>query len=211
MAFPTTGILDNFDRTNDATPPPGANWSTVYNGHTIAGNQLVGFTAGDANVSAWIAATYGPGIEAYITCGDSGGYSGLYILDPTLDHGYSIGRVDATHWAIYRADTAGTDETAIGTYSLTVGSNYSIGIYYDAAAETIYFYHKASGGSWTEVNHVADSTYPDMNTLQVFSFSTVALDNFGGGSVAAAAGITYPQLEHAAGRGSFRGIGLGVR
>ena len=37
MAFPTTGILDDFNRGNEG-PPPSANWTTLVQGHKVVSN-----------------------------------------------------------------------------------------------------------------------------------------------------------------------------
>jgi hypothetical protein len=187
MAFPTTGILDTFDRANDSTPPPGANWSTVYNGHDIITNQLRGHTNADANVSAWVAATYGPSIEAYITATAASPNFTLYMLNSGLEHGYSVSVEDGTSIKIYRQVSFGTTEVQLGaTVSVTFGSGDGLGMYYDAAADTIHVYMNDSGGGWSEVTTRSDSSYTDMNSLAFFSFSNViTFNDFGGGTFVA--------------------------
>jgi glycosyl hydrolase family 114 len=60
-SFPSTGLLDNFDRSDG---PVGSNWSGTTSGYTIAGNQL------DVNLGAdiyWSPSLFGVDQEAYVT------------------------------------------------------------------------------------------------------------------------------------------------
>jgi hypothetical protein len=60
-AFPQTGILDNFNRSNGAI---GANWGGSTTGYNIASNQL-GITTG--NTIFWKAASFGGNQEVFVT------------------------------------------------------------------------------------------------------------------------------------------------
>lgn len=67
MAFPTTGVLDNFNRTN-ANPLDGS-WTNGWwdNGNMrLVSNQLQGTTANKWNGARYNAATYGADCEVYI-------------------------------------------------------------------------------------------------------------------------------------------------
>ncbi len=82
MAFPTTGILDSFNRANEG-PPPSASWSTgVFTGGAGNGLKVVSNTcmASGANASGWWnLAQYGNS-EVYFTVVDYGNAdNSLYI------------------------------------------------------------------------------------------------------------------------------------
>jgi hypothetical protein len=89
MAFPSTPILDDFNRSNEG-PPPSSNWTSIYNGHVVASNHIRGYVYNDNNVSMWNASTFGPNIEAYAARKNE--YTSLGV----------IGRLDASsngYWA----------------------------------------------------------------------------------------------------------------
>ena len=68
-AFPSTGVLDTFDRANGAI---GANWSGQAGGYSILSNQLDVGSGGDVY---WASASYGANQEAFVTYStiDAGG------------------------------------------------------------------------------------------------------------------------------------------
>ena len=187
MAFPTTGILDNFNRANQGPPPTG--WTTIYNGHKVVSNALQGNTGGDANVSVWNTTGLGPSIEAYITIVNTGSFVTLYIIDAALSVGYSVAYgADAVQ--VFRQDEFGVTETQLGAdISVTMGAGDALGMYYDAATDTIYAYRKPSGGSWAELGSRSDSTYTSLSRIGLFTYTTNNFDDFGGGTVVGAQSI----------------------
>lgn len=70
MPFPTTSILDNFNRTDEG-PPPSASWdfpigSFVPNGLSVISNT-VGRTPNNFGGAYWVASVFGPNSEIYGT------------------------------------------------------------------------------------------------------------------------------------------------
>lgn len=189
-------IIDNFDRATDTTPPPGANWATIYNGHDISANRLQGHTSSDANVSAYIGATYGPNAGFYIQMINTASafYWGLYFLDSTYDHGYMVAIEGGNVVKIYKVDTAGADETVLGAdISQSFADGDWLGMSFESG--TIKAYRKPSGGSWAELGSRSDSTYSDMDSFSIFCYSTIPGDNFGGGTVSGGAEAISPSVS----------------
>jgi hypothetical protein len=84
MAFPTTSVLDQFNRANG---DPGANWTGPSFGDanklSIFSNQIESAAAA-FGAECWTASTFGPGIEVFadLASGISGGGSiRLIIID----------------------------------------------------------------------------------------------------------------------------------
>jgi hypothetical protein len=61
IPYPSTGILDNFNRANGAL---GSNWAGVTGGYSLASNQL---TVGSGDAILWQAAPFGADQEVYVT------------------------------------------------------------------------------------------------------------------------------------------------
>lgn len=200
-AFPSTPILDDFDRADEG-PPPGAAWVTpTWNdgtaGHVglkTASNHLVS----NGNANGCVAAyneSFGPDCEFYATI--------------------AAGEVDVTQFECYlRADTnqldnyfvagngymlfvniAASGGMALGKFSsggtafvgsadIAVGVGDSFGI--RAIGSTITAFHKPSGGSWSAVITVTDATFSGAGYSGIMiNDNTGALDDFGGGNVVA--------------------------
>ncbi|KKL92143.1 hypothetical protein LCGC14_1887670 [marine sediment metagenome] len=67
MAFPTTGLLDDFNRGNEG-PPPSADWTTLVEGHKVVSNECQSNnTSASQNVSMWDTNTFGPDCEVFIS------------------------------------------------------------------------------------------------------------------------------------------------
>ena len=62
--FPTTPVLDNFNRANGAI---GANWGGYASAFSIASNQLDVTAGGFDTYTIWNATSFGADQEAYIT------------------------------------------------------------------------------------------------------------------------------------------------
>ena len=63
-SFPSTGVLDNFNRANGAI---GSNWSGNKSGYSISSNQLLVGTSGSNSDIYWNASSFDADQEAYIT------------------------------------------------------------------------------------------------------------------------------------------------
>lgn len=189
MAFPTTGILDNFNRANEG-PPPSSGWAadaTVgTNQLTTSGNTLA---AGTSNVFAyWAQSIFGPDSEVWVTLTTKSGgtnYLALYLrFDPATHNGYEleldpvVGGTDTSQH--YRVDNAVF--TAIGAAISQEFSN-GDGLGLEVDGTTLQGYRR-SGSTWAPLGTTrSDSTYKGIGRLAIQLGNTdVVCDDFGGGT-----------------------------
>lgn len=197
MAFPTTSVLDNFNRADGAL---GTNWSLAYNyfgagDPTISGNVVVCGTG--YHVMYWNALTPGADQESYIDVPTKWGSietpsEGVAVECRMANYaqstwrGYEVMVLSVTGtgndtWHVNRIDDhVATQLGATVTREYADGD--SVGI--EAIGTTIKAYHK-SGGTWTEVASRTDSTYNDggIGFYAGRDATNWQYDNFGGGTV----------------------------
>jgi len=193
MAFPTTPVLDTFDRADASTL--GANWSgnliKQYAGSTpdsaILSNQATGLVS-NAPALHYTSTTYGPDCEVYISVPTlpPGDVSALYlrIAQPgtTTADGYEL-RADAiaSEWTIYSV-TNGV-ETPIGSavsHAFAAGDKMG----FSAVGSTLTGY-RFTGGTWNQIIQRTDSTYLSAGLIGTYysSGTVYKLDDFGGGTI----------------------------
>lgn len=208
MPFPTTSILDNFNRTDEG-PPPSASWdypiaSFVPNGLSVISNTL-GRTPSNFGGAYWSASTFGPDSELYGTIstmvgsdtidfglllriqspgsGGAGGagMDGYYVSFTRNSPNYQL--------LIYRIDNAvftqlGTTQTP---GNLVVGDKIGAQI----IGNSIQAY-RDSGSGWASYGTPeTDSTYSGAGYVGVvIADPTGRMDDVGGGTVVG--GITFP-------------------
>lgn len=198
MAFPTTGLLDNFNRADDLTPPPGANWTnTVVSGDV--GMQLVGnaLTFGSAALSSnyWNVSTFGPNCEVYAGTvatppSANGAYLELFarVSNPgggTLT-GYSFRytQAAASTWELNRWDNGAKTVIASGSTG-AMAANDKLGL--ECTNSQISGY-RFTGGSWAQKATVSDATYAGAGFIGLRVNDSAAdgfeWDDFSGGSIA---------------------------
>lgn len=204
MSFPTTSVIDSFNRSN-VGPPLGGNWSTLY--------DLIGFKIVSEHIEPggsaltcgeyWNAATFGPDSEAYITdltVDTTGAWAGI-VLQVRMANpgsstmtGYEVDfylRDDSSTVGdvyFYRLDDSATFVQLGATVTgLTFSNGVTFGI--EMIGTTLKAYYKPSGGSWTEIGSRTDSTYDSAGYIGVGWWYTepanTDLDDFGGGTVVA--------------------------
>jgi hypothetical protein len=203
MAFPTTAVLDNFDRANGGL---GANWSgPVINGNgrmAIISNQVQPGAAGAddyynvatyaecevycdmpalpaANKIAWIMAR----IVSPNVANATDGYEIDYTYKTTTDT-IQVYRIDNSSW------------TQLGaTISQDFSAGDSLGM--EIAGGTITPYRK-TGGSWAALSARSDATYSAAGYIAFGGddVTSMRLDNFGGGTIVAAGGSIAPHADH---------------
>ncbi len=192
MAFPTTGILDNFNRADGAL---GANWGRPYSNllgeWAVSGNQCVaGALQNGAVANYWSAATFGADSEVY-AIRISGGFSiALRLADVTgtSPDGYYN---DTSAGSINRLDNGATTQLGATFTGVTTNGN-SAG--FEAIGSTFKAYEK-SGGTWAELASRTDSTYSAAGYLWITcSLQGNTLDDFGGGTVIVAEQSVVPIL-----------------
>ncbi len=194
MAFPTTNILDNFNR-SDADPLDGS-WTTPISIVGIVGQAhlLSNTITGRAANAFWNASQPGPDVEAYITistlpatgAGPVYVYGRMTTADASSD-GYSAdfriagGSVHTTR-LLRLLDGDGT-ELASRT-DITWSNGDSLGL--EIIGTTIKLYRKSSG-VWTELLSATDSTYQAAGYIGFgMADENAVLDDFGGGNVGSA-------------------------
>jgi hypothetical protein len=191
MAFPTTAVLDNFNRA-DTGPPPSASWSTPTGagGCAVSGNYC--YCDSSPAWSIYNVSTYGANSEAYGTLvndPDSNTHGVLARMvqtgDVTTIDGYSVRVVESfgVKVNIYRVDNgAATQLGSSKSVALVASSKFGIEI----IGSGISSYTKIGAGSWTKQDTQTDATYSAVGNVGIYLTSFTALDDFGGGTVVSA-------------------------
>jgi hypothetical protein len=202
VAFPTTSVLDTFDRA-DVGPPPSASWSadtvTGPSGLKVVGNLVAVSQANGFDY--WNVATYGPDSEVFLdvtTKPGNGNYFAVYLrFDPVGHNGYEA-ELDVA---------AGTDTTGIWREDNAVFTQLGASISQEFAAgdalglemvgSTLQAYRRSSG-VWSALGTTrTDATYAVAGRLAAQFGDTIARGNdFGGGTQAGGPGYL---LEDASG------------
>lgn len=192
MSFPTTPILDNFNRAPEG-PPPSASWITpepgYFTGMSVSGNQCVSAPAPSG--AAW-GTQFGPDCEVYATVITLGAdaFINLYTrlndtdFSATADFYYFLIGHDtgATYdWYIYKV--IDTVQTQLNSGSFTLNNGDSVGM--SAIGDQIKAWHKPSAGSWTELGGATDSDIAGAGYIMIDwqGDGTLTFDDFGGGDV----------------------------
>lgn len=203
FSFPSTAILDDFNRADEG-PPPSENWTlgfaaglegTTEPGHQVISNELAN-TGSDINQNWYNAAQYGPDCEAYITVTNSGSVNAVGLAARLTDivgfssNGYYVqinrtGGGDNRNFQIMRIDNGGVTvlanvaETGVGSMT---GDKYGIrlvGNNIELWADT--------GEGWLLKLTAVDSTYKGAGYLGILtdssSSSVSRWDDFGGGDI----------------------------
>jgi hypothetical protein len=200
--FPTTGILDDFNRANQG-PPPSASWANFRPNGLIVQNQAVtGATQQVENKDHW-AATPAADQEVYITIAsipdpNAGEYfEVLGRLDPVAYTGYSVYGgfvgVDGVMQIIRYDDEF--NWTALATYlGLPKFTKIGLQIIGDVLSAWYYF-----GGAWVLAGSVTDNTYTGGKIGLLISASNTfpVGEDFGGGSYAPCTPLTSATITHA--------------
>lgn len=196
MAFPTTGILDDFNRANEG-PPPSASWSS--SGYTAASQASVVSNevkfATFAGGGAW-GTTFGPDSEGYMTLGATLMSNNIPFL--IMVRGKEIGaatidcyqarldRIDANPGFLMRINRIDNNvSTTLGASDNdtagTIASGMKIGLEVVGSTLTTYFNRS---GTWTSVSSRSDSTYADAGyVLMTCTEAAASFDDFGGGTI----------------------------
>jgi hypothetical protein len=182
VAFPTTSVLDDFNRANEG-PPPSASWSAPMwwadNLKVISNTAGSDTTTGDAY---WNAGTVGPACEAYadMTSLGSAAYLGVRMTSPggTAD-GYFYFWRPGPNAEIARIDN-GTRTRLGAAFDASTSAGDSLGI---SAVEDALTAH-GKNGSWSVVAERVDGTYLTSGYIGLgVDDTTTRWDNFGGGTV----------------------------
>ena len=188
MAFGDTGVLDDFNR-SDEGPPPSSEWSTLIGSAfwEVISNQIEGAT-GTWAPDYYNVAIYAYPMEAFVTLGNApSAYSslewGILNVGASWD-GYSLQWMpsDGELYVERQDDASGTQLGA--TIYQACSAGYKMGIWHEADG-TIHIYLD-SGSGWSENTTRSDSTYTDPGYLGLATYAISAaqqFDDFGGGEV----------------------------
>lgn len=205
MAFPTTGILDNFNRADEGPPPTG--WRSEGLVGASSGLIVQSNTCKDSTADGGVYATsYGPDSECFYTWSTlpANGQScrlGVRISTPggsTSGYELRVNRVDANPGAdiLYLRLDSGAATQLGATINDTDGA-LSSGVKFgmDVSGNTITGYVNRSG-SWSSYSSQSDSTYTAAGYIGMRCSDTSALfDDFGGGTVSSGTPSNYTVIN----------------
>lgn len=199
-AFPTTSVLDTFNRTAENPLSQAGAWTNRIvlgdNDLRTDGTGCILGTAGGAFGSAFRAATFGPDSEAYWTVSTlpastevteawiriSGGGS-------SSPSGYFVDTAQAATdtWTLWKS-VSGTQTQLGASASQNLAAGESQGC--EAISTAIAGYRK-SGGSWSQVLSRTDSAVSGSGNIGgVIQQTTAITDDFGGGTVVTGSSVT---------------------
>jgi hypothetical protein len=201
VTFPTTSLLDNFNRANGVIGAP--NWAQpVYDAETsrieITSNQIFGDAAGATSRSHayWSPATFGPDSEAYLTIPTVdtqvrtiGLFLRLQTPGSAAADGYDLEYLlSSGTWQINRIDNGAF--TALGSSAVsTLIAGDKMG--FEAIGNKLTGYRITAGG-WTSIVTATEATYPSAGNIGVrFDASLARGDDFSGGTVVSPAFVPH--------------------
>lgn len=188
MAFPTTPVLDTFNRADGA---PGANWSDEvivnYFRLLISSNTLKEDPAAfgfDSNY--WNPSTFGPDCEVYATfatVGTNGAGVVARLTSPGASENFYWLTANAFDTRLYK-HVAGVRTQIGSTISVLFAAGDGIGL--SCTGSSIECWRKPSGGAWGVIATRTDSDVSGAGYIGVLTDSTNkawSFDDFGGGSI----------------------------
>jgi len=191
MAFPTTSVLDNFNRADGEL---GSNWSnpaySTFGPLAIISNTA--YSPSPYDDGYWNVATFGPDCEVYVTLTTIQGESeyvyiyARYVNPGTLCDGYKLGHkyvaAGNDSFKFYRSDNGADTQIGATIYSNIVQGD-KLGLEIVGSTLTPYIY---TSGAWSALETRTDTTYSAAGYIGICpTTSTPRLDDFGGGTIAA--------------------------
>lgn len=201
MAFPTTGILDDFNRADGGL---GANWlaNPRFDGSpafAVSGNQVrVGGASTTYSSSAYSASTFGGDSEVYVSVPTTFANTGYSLLEIGLRFVQtSAAAATADGYTAYYEINAGSATLKISRWDncvetvilaaasvtpLAAGDKFG----FEAIGSTLQAYRYTSGAWATYGASVVDATYSTAGQLLIACYEdarTALLDDFSGGTV----------------------------
>lgn len=180
MAF-TTGLLDDFNRSNGAL---GASWGTFD--FQAAGLQVISNECGNVAGGSYRLTSYGADQEVYVTYRAGSGIWLLFgVTRPDVETsmtGYLLYWSSSTS-ELYRVD-AGPAYALLGRRSVSLSAgDLLLGGRYGSSIEA---WHKPSAGAAVQDVAVRDTTYVGSGVIGLVHDNTsTRIDNFSGGTIAA--------------------------
>jgi hypothetical protein len=196
-AFPQTGILDDFNR-SDEGPPPSANWTTIGGSPVVYTNEAANTDGNDPGSAVWNAATFGPDCETYATFTTRQSNTGVNILFARMDN--IVAPTGGYILEAYRQDDPG-DTVNLSSFStpdilvipITLQDGDAFGM--RLVGSTIAVYQKPVAGVWTLLGSVVNT---ETMAAGYIGFSlhdtTTRMDDFGGGEITVAEPTPTPTI-----------------
>lgn len=201
MAFPSTPILDAFNRAN-AGPPPGANWSA--SGDLVVDNNACESVTPGIQDCCWLPITGGSVDEAYVTTlttveqASPAVYLFIRVQSTSVDdpilrsYGLSVNHPNAgtTYVQLLKFNGA-VEYLATGNFTWQAGDAFGLESITSGGTVTLNGYHKPVGGDWTLVVSDTDALSGGWAgghvglALADDTPGTLRLDDFGGGGTLA--------------------------
>lgn len=185
VSFPSTGILDNFNRANEG-PPPSSNWTDSAGGLRVISGQCGGDIAG-INAAYWNAQRFGNDIEGYFDVSVKPGVgevAGIFIVTDDIVDGYVLtltvaAGVDAVSLSRYDLGVP----TLLATSAIEIEAGEKLGIRRQGGDIFVYHYR---ANKWNLLIQYEDNTYLDIVYVGIVIVGTTGrVDNFGGGKIPA--------------------------
>lgn len=202
MAFPTTGVLDSFNRANEG-PPPSASWGApIYFGQSglVVNTNQCAASAVDWKDSYWNATVFGADQETWFTLATlPAGTNAIFLHGRiqatglgTSPNGYVLRVAPGTpDWLISVQTLSAGALATIGTAVVVAAANFLAGVKlgFELVGSTLKGY-RDSGLGWVEMISRTDSTWTGGGRIGAeWNDTTLRIDDFGGGNVAAAGGL----------------------
>jgi hypothetical protein len=191
-AFPTTPILDNFNRADEG-PPPSTDWISYDDGLQVVSNQATAIDTEEYGWTEWIGDTFGPDVEVYFTIvtrqtNQFGLYISDYGTDYEKDEGYAVFlfNISSTQMSASITRSDGFSYTELGSSVSAFDFEDGDKIGFSRRGDDVILY-KDVGSGWEVVATRTDSTHTLTNASIVIeqydagSFGLV-IDDFGGGN-----------------------------
>jgi len=195
-SFPSTSVIDNFDRANEGPPPTG--WLELYqNGTTglaISSNQLAPTIVSDNCSGYWTASTYGPDSEIYAIVANKGAVGDKIrlwfrtaspgVIADVDGYAVSYSNLSGTDTIAIRKIVNGTSTTISSTISQEVANGDGLGM--SVVGNDLVLYYKSGSGPWTALTTVTDTSITAAGYLGVDLSTgsgglTLRLDSISGG------------------------------
>jgi hypothetical protein len=212
-AFPTTAVLDDFNRANENPLSLTGAWGAPIHTGTLqtmklSSNAIMDDSLADGGGSGQAYRddqNYGPGVEAYVTllnpwANNSSDF--WFWMNGNAENAagrdgyklYAIYNTGVWYYNVYRTDNdVETELTPSFEAGPTLASGDKLGGEI-AVGGTITWYYKASAGSWGAASGVStrsDATYTSghIGLSKGFNDTTTSLDDFGGGTIVASSSV----------------------
>ena len=204
MSFPTTPVLDTFNRTAEDPLSDGGKWTNNFegSGSLKTDGTTCAISSGTSGQAVRNDVTPGPDCEVYVTqsaepdvgSGSIALYARLVNLGAGTTDGYTLDcpreRSGTDEWRLFRRDN-GVDTQLGASFLQEVINGDSMGL--EIVGSTLTVYYRSQGGGWTSLGTRTDATYSAAGSIGVFlnGSTSPVVNDFGGGTVVAPGRTPY--------------------